>query len=145
MKLVEINWNPEERILRQFGYLTLVLLPLAGWFFLHRPNPLALTPGETRTLGILVGIGLVAAITGTIKPSLLKPVFIGACLVALPIGLVVSEVVMLVIYFLVFLPVALVFRMIGRDALERGIDRNAKTYWQPKVLSDRAESYFHQS
>jgi uncharacterized membrane protein len=145
MKLVEINWNPQERILRQFGWLTLVALPLAGWLLLHRPNLLNLEAREKNILLVLLGIGIAAAVIGTIRPSLLKWVYIGACLAALPIGLVVSELMMLVMYFGIFLPVALVFRVIGRDALQRKIDRGAKTYWQKKVISGKAESYFRQS
>lgn len=145
MKLVEINWNPEERILRQFGWLMLVALPFAGWMLLHRPNPLHLEPREQNILLVLLGIGVGAAVVGMVRPALLKWVFVGACLVALPIGLVVSEVMMLGMYFGIFLPVALVFRLIGRDALERKIDRGATTYWQKKVISGKAESYFRQS
>ena len=35
------------------------------------------------------------------------------------------------LYFLVFTPIALAFRLIGRDALRRSADREAKTYWEP--------------
>jgi hypothetical protein len=33
MKLVEINWKPSDRQLRQFGWMALAGLPLAGWLF----------------------------------------------------------------------------------------------------------------
>jgi hypothetical protein len=145
MKMVEINWNPEDRILRQFGWLTLVALPCAGWMLMHRPNPLHLDARQQTILLILVGIGVAAAVVGMFRPRLLKWVFVGACLIALPIGMVVSEVMMLAIYFGVFLPVAVVFRLIGRDALERQIDRKRTTYWQPKEISGKADSYFRQS
>lgn len=145
MKMVEMNWKPEDRVLRQFGWLTFVAVPFLGWMFMHRPNPLALDPGQTKVMLTLLGIGLVIAIAGTVRPQSIKYLFIGLSLAALPIGMVVSELIMLLIYFVVFLPVAIVFKLIGRDALERKIDRNAKTYWQPKVLSGRPDSYFRQS
>jgi hypothetical protein len=59
--------------------------------------------------------------------------------------LVVGEVLLLVIYFLVFTPVAMLFRIIGRDALARKIDRGAATYWRAKESRADVESYFRQS
>ena len=44
-----------------------------------------------------------------------------------------GEVVLGIIYFGVFLPVSMIFRLVGHDALERRIDRKAKSYWQPKA------------
>ena len=70
---------------------------------------------------------------------------LGLTLLTLPIGLVVGEIILMTIYFLLFLPVSLVFRLIGRDALKRGIDRSAKTYWQSKPEPAGPESYFRQS
>jgi hypothetical protein len=48
-------------------------------------------------------------------------------------------------YFVIFLPVAIVFRLIGRDALQRVLNRSAATYWQPKRQAADARSYFRQS
>ena len=36
MKLVEINWNPTDRQLRQFGMIALVALPALGWLWSGR-------------------------------------------------------------------------------------------------------------
>jgi hypothetical protein len=75
----------------------------------------------------------------------LKPIFIGATLIAYPLGLVIGEVLMLSIYFLLFTPLALVFRVVGRDGLQRKINRDATTYWTEKKAPKDAESYFRQS
>lgn len=80
-----------------------------------------------------------------IRPASLKFVFIGMTLVAFPIGLVLSELIMLFIYITIFVPVALVFRLMGRDALHRQIDRGATSYWTLKKAPTDAESYFRQS
>lgn len=89
--------------------------------------------------------GLVMGILAWLQPSLLKYVFIGATLAAFPIGFVLSELIILLIYVFLFVPVALVFRCIGRDALHRKLDRAAKTYWTPKEAPKDLESYFRQS
>jgi hypothetical protein len=51
---------------------------------------------------------------------------------------------MLIIYFAVFLPIAMIFKLMRRDALERGIDKSAQTYWQPKKQPAGIDSYFRQ-
>ena len=33
MKLIEINWQPTDRQLRQFGVICLVALPALGWLW----------------------------------------------------------------------------------------------------------------
>lgn len=144
-KFVEINFNPDAKTLRQFGYLCLVLLPIVGWSFSGWQNPLSMSETGQWTVGILAGVGAVLAVVGTVRPMLLKWVFIGLCLVALPIGLVVSELLMLLIFFGIFTPVALLFRLIGRDALERKLQPAAKTYWRPKPRVTDVKRYFRQS
>lgn len=80
-----------------------------------------------------------------IQPTWLKWVFVTASLITFPIGLVVGEVVMFSVFVLAFLPIALIFRWIGRDALQRKIDKDATTYWQKKSKPKDAASYFRQS
>ncbi len=135
MKLVEINWAPTPRQLRQFGSLCLVALPLIGWLW----------SASNGTLMWLAGIGLGLAITGWVVPMALKPVFVGLMIVALPIGMVVSEVVMALIYYLVFFPIGLIFKLMRRDALGRGLQRDSETYWAEKKPAKDVASYYRQS
>ena len=134
MSLVHINWNPETRQLRQFGYVSLILLPLLAWFW----------GGTPLVIGIFGGSGLLFAVLATLVPRLLKPVFLGLSLLFLPIGLIVGEVMLLLVFLLVFLPMGLVFRLMGRDRLQLRIDRTRKSYWQPKNLPSQTERYFRQ-
>ena len=60
---------------------------------------------------------------------------------SLPIGFVIARVVMGV-FFGVVTPIALVFRVTGRDALERTLDRGAATYWRRRSpVVDEARCY----
>ena len=63
----------------------------------------------------------------------------------MPIGFVVSFVLLAVFYFLLLTPVALVFRLIGRDALRRRFDAAAPSYWVPHKTNQDLQRYFHQS
>lgn len=134
MNIVEINWAPTARQLRQFGLLCLIGFPLLGWIW----------SAGAQAIIWLAGIGFGLAVTGLIAPRALKPVFIGLMLIALPIGMVVSEVVMLLIYFGVFLPIGICFRLMKRDALKRTLDRSCRSYWEVKEAPKNAGSYYRQ-
>ncbi len=144
-RLVDVNWTPSDRQLRQFGFMALVAMPLAGWLFAGKPWPAEATRTQATIVGVLAAIGALAALLAFIRPQALRWPFLGATLLALPIGLVVGEVVLLLIYFGLFWPVSMIFRLLGRDALNRRIDRQAKSYWQPKARPAGPESYFRQS
>jgi hypothetical protein len=135
MRLVEINWQPSDRQLRQFGGICLVALPAIAWLW----------GASVNAVGMLAILGALLAATGMLFPATLKPVFVGLMLVALPIGLVVGELAMLLIYFAVFLPFGLAFRVARRDALQRRINREQETYWQPKKRASNAAAYYRQS
>ena len=72
----------------------------------------------------------------------MKPLYIVLCLLAWPIGIVVNELLVALMFFAVFVPLGLVFRCLGRDALQRKIDPHASSYWQPKPQPKDAASYF---
>jgi hypothetical protein len=58
------------------------------------------------------------------------------------LNLVVSPIVMGVIFFAVFTPMALVMRLAGRDALERRYAPGLPTYWKPREPPGPADDSF---
>ncbi len=134
MKLLDFNWHPTDRQLRQFGIISLFAIPLLGWLWGAGGAVLA-------SLG-LGGAALAAA--GLLFPKLLKPIFVGLMIVATPIGLVIGEVAMMMIYFGMFLPLGLLFRLLGRDALALKLEPDARTYWSAKKQPGSARSYYRQ-
>jgi len=134
--IVRIDWNPPDKQLRQFGWISLVAFPLLAWLW---------TRSFAMAFWCAAGIGLAFAVAATMKPRLLKPIFVALCVIFWPIGVVVGEILFAVVFFLVITPVALWFKIVGRDALHRRIDKNAETYWQPRKQASGPESYFRQS
>ena len=134
VKLVEMNWSPSARQLRQFGCVCLFALPLLGWIW----------SGNRQTIVWLLGVGAGLAVTGFFMPKALKPVFVGLMLIALPIGMVVTECLLLLIYFGLFLPIGLCFKIAKRDALQRFFEKSRKSYWEEKRIPKRATSYYRQ-
>ena len=134
MSFVEINLSPSRRQLFQFGCAAAVVFPAVAWLWNATPQIIA----------VLALVGAALAVCGYFAPSLVKPFYLTLTLLTFPIGLVVSELIMLAIYFGVFLPIGLVFRLMRRDALERKLDRDATSYWQRKKPPRDLSSYFRQ-
>jgi hypothetical protein len=143
--LVKMTWNPSKRQLRQFGACALLALPLLGWLVLGRTSPAGWTTAQTAVFGVFVGLGLLGGLLALLWPKALKPAFVALTLATMPIGIVVGELVLLLIYFAVFTPVALLFRLIGRDALERRFKPEQVSYWTPKTQATDVRQYFRQS
>src|SRR5438046_418750 len=112
-----------RRDLRKFG-LTVggVLILLGLWFlFRHKPHyPYFLYPG---LLLFVVGLAL---------PQCLKYIYIGWMTLAFVLGLIVSTVLLVVFFFMVVTPIALLARCFGKDFLARKWDAKASSYWLPK-------------
>ncbi|MDA0591093.1 MAG: SxtJ family membrane protein [Planctomycetota bacterium] len=133
MKLVQMNWHPGDQQLRQFGMISLLALPGIAWVW-----------GASHDLmAVLLAVGVVFALTGIAKPQALRIPFVGLCLLTIPIGLVVSELTLLLMYLLVFLPIGGVFCLLRRDALSLR-SQSAESYWKPRSKPASVASYYRQ-
>jgi len=135
MKLVEIDWNPTSRKLRQFGAICAFALPCLGWLW----------GGSVPVITTLAIVGVALAILGLAWPRGIKPVFLTLMIVAIPIGLVLGELGMLCVYLGVFLPIGIIFRLMHRDALQLKTARTSASYWQPKSQPRDATRYYRQT
>jgi len=84
-----------------------------------------LVPGPWGLIA-LAGLFLVG---GYVLPDLLKPVYFIFMVATFPIGLVMGPVIMGLIFYGLFTPVAVIFKVMGRDTMTRKFDPAAKTYW----------------
>jgi hypothetical protein len=144
MAFASINWNPESKLLRQFGGIFAFASPLIAWLVVGRP----IVAGWTGwAAGWVIGAAVVGAAVGLIgllRPGLIKPIFLGLSLLTWPIGVVIGELTLALIFFAVITPVALYFRLIGRDALNRSIEKNRSSYWEKKSQPTDPARYFRQ-
>jgi hypothetical protein len=137
MSAVRINWQPDRKTLAEFSEF--------GMFFLGMvAAPLAYFRGHVALAATFWALAVVGRVLGFVKPAWLRPAYIGLTVVTYPIGWVVSYVLMVAVYFLVFVPIAVVFRILGRDPLSRALDRQAKTYWMAYNPDRGMERYLRQ-
>ena len=90
----------------------------------------------------LIALGALFAVVTVTRAQLLAPLKRAWMKLADILNRVVSPVVMGVIFFAVFTPVALVMRAMGRDALCRRYEPQAPTYWKLREPPGPAEDSF---
>lgn len=128
-----------------------------------------MTKKQLRTFGIalsifLGGIGLVHFLKGNAHqnlwfwgaagvillatlsvPILIKPIYQVALFISYILGWINTRIILGLIYYLLFTPISLIMKIIGRDPLNRKFDKEAISYWN---LRERApmskESYLKQ-
>jgi hypothetical protein len=138
MSLIEIQWHPTGRQLRVFGVSGLLASVAAALV-------LCFLWGAALFWAILVlTAGTAIFLCSLISPRLARILYVGLALVGLPIGFVISLVLLAAFYFLLLTPLAFVFRLIGRDSLHRRWDAKVTSYWVPHQTNEDTERYFHQ-
>jgi len=139
MPLIEIDWNPGARQLRVFGFSAVIAsIVLAGAF--------VLLWGLALVWAIVaLAAGAAILLCSLVSPRAARVLYIALSAVGLPIGFVVSFVLLAAFYFLLLTPIALLFRLIGRDPLHRRFDHGDGSCWVPREPTTSLDRYFHQS
>lgn len=134
----DIPWHPSKRLLRQFAGLWLIFFAgLACHEAFWRDRPI-----------LALVFAVLAAIfgpLGLIRPKAIRWLFVGWMVLAFPIGWTVSHLLLAILFYGVFTPVALCFRLMGRDVLCRQSRPGQGTYWTPKASVTDLRGYFRQS
>ena len=138
MSLIRINKNPSRRELAVFGLIWLVFFGIVGAIVWSKSD-------LATAASIIWAVAVVVPVVGWMVPSLMRIVYLGMTYASLPIGFVVSHVILAIVYYLVMTPIGLVMRMFGHDPMQRRFDRDAKTYWIPREQPEQIERYFRQS
>jgi hypothetical protein len=167
MSLIQIEWHPGRRQLHVFGVSGLLASIVAG-VVLHWIWGVALVWSL-----VILAAGAVLFLCSRISLRATRVLYLGLTIPMLPVGYLVSFLLLAGFYFLVLTPVAVVFRLIGRDPLRRacrgrdthafraqrtshgrsergpdglatrGRDALATSYWVPHKPSEETERYLH--
>jgi hypothetical protein len=138
MSMIEINWNPSRKDLRIFGIAALiasVVISLMLYIFKGI---------ELQWISILIAVGFVIFLCSLISVKGTRMIYLGLSLVTLPIGWILSFILLAVFYYLIVTPIGLIFRLAGRDPLHRKFDSTTKSYWIKRNSPDTLDRYFHQ-
>jgi hypothetical protein len=137
MKWSDLPLKPTARALRQFAGAWLVFFLAVG---VHR-----YVVRDQHQVGIAVGVmAIVLGGLGLIRPAALRWLFVGMTVLTFPIGWVVSQIMLAVMYYAILTPLAVWFRFRGRDLLARKPAPGRASFWIPKHTPEDMRAYFRQ-
>ncbi len=134
MAMPPIVWRPDRKLLNEFAEGWMFAFGMVGAFS-------ALMKGNTRAAIVLWIVAVAGRAVGLLRPQWLRPLFVGLTLATWPIGWVVSNLILIVVYFGLFTPIAAIFKLSGRDAMKRRFDPSAETYWETYPADASKERY----
>lgn len=138
MPLMEVNWRPNSKQLRGFGIVAFVasgVISLALYLLKGLAIQWAL---------IILAVGFIVFLSSLACFKLARLIYVGLMVATLPIGFVASFILLAAFYFLLLTPLALVFRLIGRDPLHRKFDSTTNSYWVARRPPEGLDRYFQQ-
>jgi hypothetical protein len=131
----DIDFDPPHSTLRHFAWIWLAVFGALGGIRLWQGKPFG---------AALIAVAVIVGVAGSIRPPLIRLLFVGLTVVTFPIGWLVSRVILGAIYFGIFTPLAIVFRLMRRDALRLRRDPEKTSYWIEKRQPNDSARYLQQ-
>lgn len=126
MSVLRVNWDPNPKQLRQFGYGLFIFGAILAGLSYWKGNP----HGAKVVMAAMAALGTVVLAL----PPFGRLIYKAWMSVAFVIGTIVSTAVLLLVYFGIITPLALFFRLRGRDELR--LKRAGGSYWVPLSLPE---------
>ena len=137
MRWSDIQFKPTNRVTRQFAAAWLIfLLAWAAHQWLAR--------GHQTTALVLAALGIGVGGLGLAAPATIRWIYVGCMIAAFPVGWVVTQVMLALMYYCVITPVAWFLRLRGRDLLHRAPTPDRASFWTAKSLPQDLRRYFRQ-
>jgi len=137
MSLAEIKWHPDRKELRNFAIVTLIapaVISVLLYFLKGLP---------IQWCAIICAGGLIVFLSSFVSIKTTRIIYLSLILITLPIGYIVSFILLAAFYFLLLTPVGFAFRLLGRDPLGRKFDPEADSYWIAHQPPEGLDRYFH--
>jgi hypothetical protein len=133
--MININWNPGPKDLRQFGIAMIVGFAIIGLLFLFVLDRPGVAP-------YCFGFGAIAGLLGLTGTRAALIVYIPWMAIAFVMGNIVSRVLLALFYFLVMTPIGLI-RRVFQDPLQLR-KPVGPSYWHPLPPPKEPENYERQ-
>jgi len=129
--------NTDRKTLRQFALVFALMLVLIFGLLLPWLRDAAWPAWPWLVAGVFAG-------TGLLLPALLKPVYVVWMKLGHALGWFNTRLILGLVFFVMFAPLALLFRLSGRDPMRRKLDADAASYRQPseQLPRERLEKPF---
>ncbi len=141
----EINWDPDISQRKKFALSLIIGFPVIAVILLGLGW---LKSGHwDKNLNLSLWIAVVGFAIGLIFfliPKISKPFYIIWYFIAACIGIVVSNAVMVLFFYLVLTPIGILRRLFSKDFFPKDFDRTKKTYWKDASETDDVKRYYKQ-
>ena len=137
MGMIEVKKDFTRRELLWFGPLFALFVGIIGTILYRRVG----VPVAAYVLWTASGVLIIVYY---LLPAIQTPAYRAWIYAVMPIGWVVSHVVMFFVYYAVVTPIGLAMRAVGYDPMQRRIDRSAETYWIKREPTTDKQRYFRQ-
>ena len=84
----------------------------------------------------------IISVSGLLLPVALKPLFIIFSYIGFALGWVMTRVILSAFFFLVFSPIGLLSRLVGKRYLQMGFRTDETTYWSTHREQTASKKYF---
>jgi hypothetical protein len=123
---------------RWFGFIPLVFFSIVAALVLWQT-------GAVRIAAAALLLGAAIAAVYYASPACRRPLYFAWMRLVSPIGWVVSNVALALVYFLIVTPLGLAMRTMRRDPLRLRRRPHASTHWVARAQSDDPARYLRQS
>ena len=138
MALLEVNWKPTSRELRQFALIWFPLACLMIGLMIWRAT------GSFAWGAVPVGVALILAPIAFWNLAFARRLFVGWMIAVYPLGWTISHLLMATIYFLLITPMGLLMRLFSRDSMGTKFDETRESYWTEHQSPKNKQQYFRQ-
>ncbi|HZE73304.1 MAG TPA: hypothetical protein VE135_27665 [Pyrinomonadaceae bacterium] len=131
-----VKWFPDRSELRQFAIAMLVGFAVLGALAVWRNH------GFTRASIVLFGLGVVLAVAAMI-PGLGRVAYLAVYVPSSFVGYFVSKVILFIVFFLVFVPIGALLKVLGKDLLRLRPEK-PRAVWTSLNSTRDADRYYRQ-
>ena len=137
MAIVKITWHPSPNQLRVFALVQVLFFALISMFITRHS-------GSWQGAGIVMACSATIAVVGVCVPGIIRFVYVAWMAALFPVALTVSFILMALIFYLLFAPIGLMMKLVGRDPMYRKLDVSADSYWIRREQKREEAAYFKQ-
>jgi len=116
--------KPDRASIRKFGIVFSGIVLIIALVSLWRGRESLFIP--------LVAFSILLLLSSFVYPLLLYPLYFFMLKISGYMGWLNTRILLVVMYYIIFTPVALLFKLLGKDPLSRHFDRDATTYWMKR-------------
>jgi len=125
----------DNKSIRNFGVVFFLVLSAIGVWLIFKQGSSNL---------IFISLGMLFLILGVLLPKALMPFYKIWMIFGIIMGWIVSRVVLMFLFYLVFTPINLILKIMGKDILDKKIEKEKDSYWNAFEEPDNTEHYKNQ-